>query len=69
MIIGPGSATGRAEEAIPGNMPEPRGNIMSTHCFVDANHTGDKKTRRSQTEILVFCNRVPTIWYSSQEAK
>ena len=27
-----------AEEAIPGDMPKPRGNPMSTHCFVDASH-------------------------------
>jgi hypothetical protein len=56
-----------AEEAIPGNMPKPRGNIMSTHCFVDANHAGDKETRRSQTGILLFCNRAPIIWYSKRQ--
>ena len=34
---------------------------MSTHCFVDANHAGDKTTRRSMTGILIFCNRAPII--------
>lgn len=46
------------EEAIPGDMPAPRGNAMSTHhCFVDASHGSDRATRRSQTGILIFCNR------------
>ena len=35
-----------AREPIPLDMPEPRGLSMSTHCLVDANHTGDKTTRR-----------------------
>ena len=45
-----------AEEAIPGNIPVARGNFMSTHCFVDANHAGDTDTRQSQTTILIFLN-------------
>jgi hypothetical protein len=56
-----------AREAIPGNMPKPRGNPMSTHCFVDANHAGDTETRRSQTGILLFCNKAPTIWFSKRQ--
>jgi hypothetical protein len=32
-----------AEEAIPENKPVPRGNDMSTHCFVDANHAGSRR--------------------------
>jgi hypothetical protein len=56
-----------AEEAIPGNMPAPRGKPVTTHCFVDANHAGDKETRRSQTGILLFVNRAPIIWYSKRQ--
>jgi hypothetical protein len=56
-----------AKEAIPGDMPEPRGNIMSTHCFVDANNAGNVVNRRSQTGILIFCNRSPTIWHSKRQ--
>ena len=41
-------------EAIPDDMPKPRGTIITTHCFVDANHAADKVTRRSQTGILIF---------------
>jgi hypothetical protein len=56
-----------AKEAIPNNMPTPRGNCMSTHCFVDANHAGDTETRRSQTGILLFCNTAPIIWFSKRQ--
>jgi hypothetical protein len=45
-----------AAEAIPGDMPMPRGNPMTIHCFVDAN----RATRRSQTCILIFCYKAPT---------
>ena len=55
------------EEAIPGDMPKPRGNIMSTHCFVDANHGNDRVSRRSQTGILIFCNKAPIIWHSKRQ--
>jgi Reverse transcriptase (RNA-dependent DNA polymerase) len=56
-----------ATEAIPGDMPTPRGNSMSTHCFVDASHGSDRATRRSQTGILIFCNKAPIIWFSKRQ--
>jgi hypothetical protein len=56
-----------ASEAIAGNMPLPGGNGMSTHCFVDANHAGDTETRRSQTGVLLFCNKAPAIWFSRRQ--
>ena len=56
-----------AKEAIPGDMPEPLGNPMSMHCFVDANLAGNQVTRRSQTGILIFCNRAPIIWHSKRQ--
>jgi hypothetical protein len=37
-----------AKEAILPNMPEPRGKEVEIHCFVDADHAGDRLTRRSQ---------------------
>jgi hypothetical protein len=36
-------------------------------CFVDANHAGDRITRRSHTGIIIFINRAPIIWYSKQQ--
>ena len=56
-----------AEETIPGDMPPPRGNMMSTHCFVDASHGSDRATRRSQTGIIIFCNKAPIIWFSKRQ--
>mmetsp|Transcript_12766 Transcript_12766/g.18320 ORF Transcript_12766/g.18320 Transcript_12766/m.18320 type:complete len:120 (-) Transcript_12766:618-977(-) len=54
------------EERIPPNAPEPRGKSVVISCFVDANHAGDKVTRRSHTGIIIFCNRAPIIWYSKE---
>ena len=56
-----------AKEAIPGDAPPPRGKVVSTHCFVDADHAGNRVTRRSQTGILIFVNKAPIIWYSKRQ--
>jgi hypothetical protein len=56
-----------AEEKIPDELPKPKGNPVSIHCFVDADHAGDKLNRRSQTGILIFINRAPIIWYSKRQ--
>ena len=53
-----------SKEAIPDDMPNPRGKIMTKHCFVDANHTGDKRTRRSQTGILISFDQSPILWFN-----
>ena len=52
------------EEAIPGDMPPPRGELVLTHCFVDSDHAGNTVTRRSQTGLLLFVNRALIVWYS-----
>ena len=56
-----------AKERLPSDMPPPRGRLVSTHCFVDSDHAGDKVMRRSQTGILIFLNRAPIIWYSKRQ--
>ena len=56
-----------AKEPTPIDMPPPRGRTMSIHCFVDASHAADKVTRRSQSGVLIFCNRSPIIWYSKRQ--
>ena len=56
-----------AQEAIPNDMPKPRGNMMTTHCFVDTSHGSDRVTRRSQTGILIFCNRALIMWHSKKQ--
>ena len=54
-------------ERLPNDSPKPHGNMVSTHCFVDSDHAGDKVTRRSQTGILIFVNRAPIVWYSKRQ--
>lgn len=56
-----------APEAIPPNAPEPRGNAVIVSCFVNADHAGNRVTRRSHTGILIFCNRAPIIWFSKRQ--
>ena len=56
-----------AKEPIPGDMPEARVNVVSTHRFVDADHAGNRITRRSHTGILLFANRAPVVWYSKRQ--
>ena len=48
-----------SKEDIPADAPSPRVNVVSTHYFVDADHSGDKATRRFQTGVLIFVNRLP----------
>ena len=54
-------------EAIPVDAPDPRGKAMTLHVFVDSDHAGDKVSRRSQTGILIFCNRAPISWISKRQ--
>ena len=56
-----------AEEAIPPNMPEPRGDLVKVFCFVDADHAGNLLTCRSHTGILIFLNNAPISWYSKRQ--
>ena len=49
-------------------MPEEQGHSVTTSCFVDANHAGNSKDRRSQTGILIFINRAPILWYSKRQS-
>jgi hypothetical protein len=56
-----------AKEQIPPNMPEPRGHPVQINCFIDADHAGNKITRRSHTGILIFLNRAPILWYSKNQ--
>ena len=53
-----------AVEEVPPNAPEPLGKPIEITCYVDADHAGNLVNRRSQTGILIFCNRAPIIWYS-----
>jgi len=56
-----------AKEAVPPGAPECRGRSVSMSCFVDADHAGDRATRRSHSGVLIFLNRAPIIWYSKRQ--
>jgi hypothetical protein len=56
-----------AQDPIPPNAPEPRGNSVTTSCFVDADHAGCRATRRSHTGVLIFVNRAPVVWFSKRQ--
>jgi hypothetical protein len=56
-----------AAEAIPHNLPEARGEAVTTTCFVDADHAGCQVTRRSHSGILLFLQKAPIIWYSKRQ--
>ena len=48
-------------------VPKRFGNSTSTHCFVDADLVGNLISRRSQTCVLILCNRAPFIWHSKRQ--
>ena len=56
-----------AEEDLPMNAPEPRGEAVQFNVFVDSDHAGNLVTRRSHTGILVFLNMAPIYWYSKRQ--
>ena len=56
-----------AEELLPPNAPKPRGRPVRMYVFVDADHAGDKITRRSRTGVLIYLNKAPIIWYSKKQ--
>lgn len=55
------------DEELPPRMPQPLGNPVNIHVFVDANHAGNVVTRRSHTNILVFIQNSPVIWVSRRQ--
>jgi hypothetical protein len=51
-----GDFYGDAEGEIPLDMPKALGGSVRIYCFVDADHAGDKLTRRSHTGIIIKIN-------------
>lgn len=51
-----------AVEDVPSDKPEPRGELCTLTCYVDADHARDKLTRRSVTGILILLNNTPISW-------
>ena len=56
-----------AKEPVPGDMPAPRGQMVSTQCFVDSDHAVNTVMRCSQTGLLLFVNKAPVTWFSKRQ--
>jgi hypothetical protein len=56
-----------AQEAIPPNAPELRGQSVTMSCFVDADHASCRVTRRSHTGILIYVQGAPIICYLKRQ--
>ena len=48
-------------------MPPPLGKEVVIRCFVDADHAGDRITRRSRTGFIIFLNNAPIYWTSKKQ--
>ena len=46
---------------------EARGEKVDINVFVDADHEGNRVTRRSHTGIIIFLNMAPIIWFSNKQ--
>ncbi len=56
------------EEVIPPDMPPPLGKDVDLCMMVDSDHAGEKRTQRSPTGFIIFCNLAPIIWLPKQQA-
>ena len=59
---------GNVEEPTPSNAPEPRGKDVDLRLYVDSDHAGEKRTRRSRSGFFVFMNTALVQWFSKQQA-
>ena len=55
------------KEAVPSDMPEPRGVGFVMSAYVDADHATDSMTWRSRTGFLVYLNKSPVYWLSKKQ--
>lgn len=58
---------GSIKEAIPPNMPTPRGKEVDLRLFVDSDHAGDQIARRSRTGYFIYLNMAPVAWFSKKQ--
>ena len=49
-------------------MPTPLGPLLILTAFVDANHAGNRVTRRSQTGFIIYGNSTPPMWFSKKQS-
>ncbi|KAL7472588.1 hypothetical protein ACHAXS_013574 [Conticribra weissflogii] len=59
---------GEVEEPIPPNAPEAIGKVVDLRMFVDSDHAGDQRTRRSRSGFLIYLNTALISWYSKRQS-
>ena len=59
---------GNVKEAVPPDAPEPRGKEVDTTLYVDSDHAGDKRLRRSRTGYFMFINSSLVNWLSKRQS-
>ena len=63
------SIYGKPSEPLHPDFPPPKGKLVRTSTFVDANLLHDCVTGRSATGILHFLNQTPIDWFSKRQAQ
>jgi len=58
---------GKVSEAIPDNMPPPLGKDVDLRMWVDSDHAGEKRTRRSRTGFFIYINMACIDWVSKRQ--
>ena len=48
-------------------MSDPRGNMVRISAFFDANYAGNVVTHRSHSNIIIFVQNAPIIWFSKRQ--
>ena len=56
------------KEAIPGNVPAPRGKEVDLRQYVDSDHAGDTVTRRLRSGFFIFMNMALVSWHSKKQS-
>ena len=59
---------GDVGEAIPVDMPKPRGKEVDLRLYVDSDHAGDQRTRQSRTGYFILLNSALISWLSKKQA-
>ncbi len=59
---------GNVKEAVPPNAPAPRGKDVDLRMFVDSDHAGDKRLRRSRSGFLIYLNMSLVTWFSKKQS-
>jgi len=59
---------GDVKEAIPPNAPKSRGKDVDLRMYVDSDHAGDKRTRRSRSGFFIYMNSSLIFWLTKKQS-